>query len=81
MGRRLSDRMGKNMDSGIPPRQKSHRDHSEKLVEAHTTELTVVNEQLEREIAERQQAEETLRESEANLRSLLENATNFGPER
>jgi len=77
MGRRLSDRMGKNMDSGIPPRQKSHRDHSEKLVEAHTTELTVVNEQLEREIAERQQAEETLRESEANLRSLLENTTNF----
>jgi len=46
-------------------------------VEAHITELTVVNEQLEREIAERQQAEETLRESEANLRSLLENATNF----
>jgi len=52
---------------------KKHRDHLEKMVAERTAELTKTNEQLEREIIEREQMENALRESEEKYRELFEN--------
>jgi len=51
-----------------------YREHLEEMVEERTAELTRAKERLEAEIAERVRAEEELRESEENFRSLAENA-------
>jgi signal transduction histidine kinase len=48
----------------------AHRENLAGLVEQRTTELTAANEQLRREIAERLQAEETLKKSEKQVRQL-----------
>ena len=50
----------------------NQRDHLDELVEAKTRELREANEKLIREIEERKRAEETLKESEAQFRSLFE---------
>lgn len=47
-----------------------HREHLAEMVHLRTAELTRANEQLQVEIAERQQAEETLRQSEQMIRHL-----------
>jgi PAS domain S-box-containing protein len=49
-----------------------YRDHLEELVQERAAELLIANTQLQQEIAERKQVEETLRESEAKLRILFE---------
>jgi len=46
---------------------RGYRDHLEKLVKERTAELATTNEQLEQEIAERRQAEETLRQRNRDL--------------
>ncbi|MCP4689307.1 MAG: PAS domain S-box protein [Desulfobacterales bacterium] len=51
---------------------KKHRDHLEELVDERTIELRGANQDLKREIAERVQAEEALRESEGRRRAILE---------
>jgi len=48
----------------------AHRENLAGLVERRTTELTAANQQLRLEIAERLQAEETLKESEKQIRQL-----------
>ena len=48
-----------------------HRDSLERLVEERTRELTAANEQLRREITERERAETTLRESESKYSQLF----------
>jgi len=53
-----------------------YRHHLEELVEKRATELTVANEQLQRENTERKRAEEALRESEEFSSSLLSNSPN-----
>jgi len=52
-----------------------HRDHLAELVEEATAELREANQQLNREIRERQRVEAALRQSEARYRSLYDNAT------
>jgi len=47
-----------------------HRQHLEELVEKRTVELTKTNKRLKEEIAERRQAEETLKESEKRTEKL-----------
>jgi signal transduction histidine kinase len=47
---------------------KEYREHLEELVEGRTAELRTANEQLEKEIADRQRTENKLRESEARYR-------------
>ena len=49
---------------------RKHREHLEELVKERTAELTLVNEQLKEEIAERVQAEKALRESEEKFRTI-----------
>lgn len=49
-----------------------HRHHLEELVEQRTKELTLSNQQLQQEIAERTRAEEGLRASEEKLRFIFE---------
>lgn len=49
-----------------------HRDHLEELVEQRTKELTLSNQQLQQEVAERKHAEEELRASEEKLRFIFE---------
>ncbi|MDY7036010.1 MAG: PAS domain S-box protein [Thermodesulfobacteriota bacterium] len=51
---------------------RKHRDHLDELVKERTAELTTTNEQLHKEITERRQAEEALRESEEKYRTILE---------
>ncbi|MDO8872715.1 MAG: PAS domain S-box protein [Methanoregula sp.] len=51
---------------------KKHRDHLQELVEQRTAELTESNERLRQEITERKNAEIALRESENNLKAILE---------
>jgi PAS domain S-box-containing protein len=51
-----------------------HREHLEQLVGERTAELTAANERLAVEIAERTQAENALRKSEAKYRDLVEQA-------
>ncbi|MBW4576276.1 MAG: PAS domain S-box protein [Aphanothece sp. CMT-3BRIN-NPC111] len=50
-----------------------HRQELQALVEERTVSLTAINEQLRREIIERQRAEESLQESEQRFRQLAEN--------
>ncbi len=52
----------------IQQKLKKYRDHLEELVEERTAELRKANEQLQQEIKERKQAEETLRGSEERYR-------------
>jgi len=52
-------------------------DELELRVQARTAQLQRANQSLQEQIVERTSAEEALRESQTNLRSLLENATNF----
>mgnify|MGYP001828274507 CR=1 FL=1 len=52
---------------------KKHRQNLEFLVEQRTTELVKINEALKRENAEREAAEDAVRESEGRYRSLIEN--------
>src|SRR5262249_19730065 len=47
------------------------RDYLEKEVEKRTTELTAANQQLRQELAERQQSEKSLRDSQARLSAIL----------
>jgi len=54
-----------------------YRDHLEQLVEERTVELTRANEQLQREIAERKQAEDALRQRELMYKLVLE-GSNMG---
>jgi PAS domain S-box-containing protein len=51
-----------------------YREHLEELVKVRTAELEKINEQLELEIAERKQMEESLRASENKYRNLVDNA-------
>jgi PAS domain S-box-containing protein len=51
-----------------------HRDHLADLVKARTEELTEANKKLEKEIAERKEFENHLRESEKKYRSYIDNA-------
>ncbi len=51
---------------------KKHRDNLEELVDERTIELRGANQDLKREIAERVQAEDALRESEQRRRAILE---------
>jgi PAS domain S-box-containing protein len=51
---------------------KKHRDFLKEMVQQRTAELTRVNEKLEKDIDERKQVEEALRESEENYRSMME---------
>jgi PAS domain S-box-containing protein len=52
---------------------RKYQDHLEDLVAARTEELALANQQLQEEIAERQQASEALRQSEARLQRLAAN--------
>jgi len=56
--------------------QQAH-DLLEERVRQRTSELSQANAQLSRQIAERMQAEQALKESEEHLRSLMESATHF----
>ncbi len=49
-----------------------HQQHLASLIEARTAELTLANENLQREIAERKRAEALLRHSETNLKTLFD---------
>jgi len=53
------------------------RDELEKRVEERTVELLLTNRQLEREIAERKQSEEALKQSEERFRAVFEGAQDF----
>jgi two-component system cell cycle sensor histidine kinase/response regulator CckA len=50
---------------------KKHREHLEELVEERTARLKMANEQLHQEILDRKLAEEAVRESEDNLKTIL----------
>jgi len=52
---------------------KKYRERLEELVEERTAELRDANEQLQREIAEREEAEKALRKGEERYKSILEN--------
>ncbi len=54
-----------------------HRDHLEDLVRERTERLSRANEQLQREIAERRQAEQALQKSEAMLRAIFDQTFQF----
>lgn len=54
-----------------------YREHLEVLVAERTADLTTLNSQLHQEIAERQQAEIALRDSEERFRLLLENVQDY----
>ena len=54
-----------------------HRDHLEELVRERTDRLTRTNEQLQREIAERAQAEQALQKSETMLRAIFDQTFQF----
>lgn len=62
-GRDITDR--KRMEEEL----KRHRDHLEILVKERTAELTLTNEQMKQEIAERQRVERALLDSEENYRT------------
>jgi PAS domain S-box-containing protein len=51
---------------------KKHQDHLEELVEERTTELRIINEELEREIDERKKAEEAIHNSEQRLSDIID---------
>ncbi len=51
-----------------------HREHLTELVQERTAELVAMNEQLRKEIQDRVRAEEALKLSEENFRSLIENS-------
>ena len=53
---------------------KMHRDHLEELVKKRTTELYELNIELQHELAERERAEEALRESEERFKKVFEGA-------
>ncbi|MBW1783193.1 MAG: PAS domain S-box protein, partial [Deltaproteobacteria bacterium] len=56
---------------------RSHRDHLEELVRKRTESLSKTNEQLEREIAERNQAERALKKSETMLQAIFDQTFQF----
>ena len=66
--------------TAIPPtdagssRLKNHRDHLEELVAERTAALQQANDRLTREIANRERAEQELRESEEKYRLLYESS-------
>ncbi len=55
---------------------RKHRNHLEDMVKERIAELTTANEQLQKEITERVQAQEALQESEEKYRSLFEKMLN-----
>jgi len=54
-----------------------HRDHLEELVQRRTDKLTATNLQLQREVLERNQAEEALRKSETMLQAIFDQTFQF----
>lgn len=54
-----------------------HRDHLEELVRERTEKLSHANEQLQREIGERRQAEQALKKSETMLRAIFDQTFQF----
>ncbi len=54
-----------------------HRDHLEDVVRERTERLSLANEQLEREIADRTQAEQALQKSETMLRAIFDQTFQF----
>jgi PAS domain S-box-containing protein len=54
-----------------------HRHHLEEKVAARTVELTLANQELTREVRERQRTEAALRESRANLQTLFDTMQDF----
>jgi PAS domain S-box-containing protein len=55
----------------------NYRHHLEELVEARTSDLTKANEQLRQEVAERKRAEQAMRESEEQFRTIVETASSL----
>jgi PAS domain S-box-containing protein len=75
-----AESLARNLSVEVDVRKKAeeelvkHREHLKELVQERTAELVAANEQLRKEIVERGRAEEALKRSEENFRSLIENS-------